>query len=112
MKDKNRYMFCSDCGYAFKEDEIFQKAYTNTAICLCRECALKLAHEITDQYVDIRETQQAMRQAEAEPEGNRLLDKLPECLFTVHRDERGATYHLTPTGLAWLGRRIGVVIWR
>ena len=44
------------------------------------------------------------------PEGNRLLDKLPECLFTVHRDERGATYHLTPTGLAWLGRRIGVVI--
>lgn len=66
MKDKNRYMFCSDCGYAFKEDEIFQKAYTNTAICLCRECALKLAHEITDQYVDIRETQQAMRQAEAQ----------------------------------------------
>ena len=44
------------------------------------------------------------------PEGNRLLDKLPECLFTVRRDERGATYHLTPAGLAWLGRRIGVVI--
>lgn len=44
------------------------------------------------------------------PEGNRLLDKLPECILTVHRDERGATYHLTPTGLAWLGRRIGVVI--
>ena len=53
MKDKNRYMFCSDCGYAFKEDEIFKKAYTNTAICLCRECALILAQEITDQYVDI-----------------------------------------------------------
>lgn len=49
------------------------------------------------------------------PEGNRLLDKLPECLFTVQRDERGTTYHLTPTGLAWLGRQIGVVIhnrWR
>ena len=49
------------------------------------------------------------------PEGNRLLDKLPECLFTVRRDARGVTYHLTPTGLAWLGRRIGAVIhnrWR
>lgn len=44
------------------------------------------------------------------PGGNRLLDKLPECLFTVHRDARGVTYHLTPTGLAWLGRRIGVVM--
>lgn len=66
MKDKNRYMFCSDCGYAFKEDKIFKKAYTNTAICLCRECALKLALEITDKYVDIRETQKAPRQAEAE----------------------------------------------
>ena len=49
------------------------------------------------------------------PEGNRLLDKLPECLLTVHRYARGAIYHLTPTGLSWLGRRIGVVIhnrWR
>lgn len=54
MKDKNRYMFCSDCGYAFKEDEIFKKAYTNTAICLCRECALKLAQEITDQKGNCR----------------------------------------------------------
>ena len=59
MEDKNRYMFCCDCGYAFKRDDIFIKAYTNTAICLCRECALKLAQEISDKYVDIRETQKA-----------------------------------------------------
>ena len=52
MEDKNRYMFCCDCGYAFKRDDIFIKAYTNTAICLCRECALKLAQEITDKEED------------------------------------------------------------
>ena len=43
-------------------------------------------------------------------EGNRVLDKLPECLFTVHRDERGATYHLTRTGLEWLGRQLHITI--
>lgn len=46
------------------------------------------------------------------PEGNRFLDKLPECLFTVHRDERGATYHLTKTGLEWLGRQLHITITR
>lgn len=46
------------------------------------------------------------------PEGNRLLDKLPECLFTVHRDDRGATYHLTKTGLEWLGRQLHITITR
>lgn len=51
MKERERYMLCSDCGYAFEEDEIFKRAYKNTAICLCRECALKLAQEITDKYV-------------------------------------------------------------
>lgn len=44
------------------------------------------------------------------PEGNRLLDKLPECLFTVRRNERGATYHLTKTGLDWLGRQLRIKI--
>ena len=53
MKEREHYMFCSDCGYAFKEEEIFQKAYANTAICLCRECALKLAREIMDKYENI-----------------------------------------------------------
>lgn len=48
MKKREHYMFCSDCGYAFKEEEIFQKTYANTAICLCRECALKLAREIME----------------------------------------------------------------
>lgn len=46
------------------------------------------------------------------PEGNRLLDKLPECLFTVHRDERRATYHLTKTGLEWLRRQLYITITR
>ncbi len=46
------------------------------------------------------------------PEGNRLLDKLPDCLFTVHRNERGATYHLTKTGLEWLGRQLKIKITR
>ena len=46
------------------------------------------------------------------PEGNRLLDKLPECLFTVHRDDHGATYHLTKTGLEWLGRQLHITITR
>ena len=44
------------------------------------------------------------------PEGNRLLDKLPECLFTVRRNERGATCHLTKTGLEWLGRQLKIKI--
>lgn len=44
------------------------------------------------------------------PEGNRLLDKLPECLCTVRRNERGATYHLTKTGLEWLGRQLKIKI--
>ena len=44
------------------------------------------------------------------PEGNRLLDKLPECLIRVCRNERGATYHLTKTGLEWLGRQLKIKI--
>lgn len=46
------------------------------------------------------------------PKGNRLLDKFPECIFTVHRDERGATYHFTKTGLEWLGRQLHITITR
>lgn len=46
------------------------------------------------------------------PEGNGLLDKLPEYLFTVHRDDRGATYYLTKTGLEWLGRQLHITITR
>ena len=44
------------------------------------------------------------------PEGNRLLDKLPECLFRVRRNERGAIYYLTKTGLDWLGRQLKIKI--
>lgn len=44
------------------------------------------------------------------PEGNKWLDKLPKELFRVHKDERGTMYHLTETGLDWLGRQLNVRI--
>lgn len=44
------------------------------------------------------------------PEGNRILDKMPSELFRVHRNECGATYYLTQTGLDWLGRQLKMKI--
>ena len=44
------------------------------------------------------------------PEGNRILDKMPSELFRVHKNERGATYHLTRAGLNWLGRQLKMTI--
>ncbi len=41
-------MLCCDCGFAVKEKKMFKKTYQNTAICLCRKCALKLAREIAE----------------------------------------------------------------
>lgn len=52
MRERERYMLCSGCGYAFKEDNIFKKVYCDTAICLCRKCALKLAREIEEKCGD------------------------------------------------------------
>ena len=49
MKERENYMFCSDCGYAFKQSQLFIKKYHNTAICLCKKCAVKLCTEI-DNY--------------------------------------------------------------
>ena len=46
------------------------------------------------------------------PEGNRIVDKLPQELFRVHRNERGTTYYLTQTGLDWLGRQLHMKIVR
>lgn len=46
------------------------------------------------------------------PEGNRLLDKLPGCLLTVDRGNRGVTYHLTKIGFEWLGRQLHITITR
>ena len=45
-------------------------------------------------------------------EGNKILDKLPKELFAVHKNERGATYHLTRVGLEWLGRQLHITIKR
>ncbi len=44
------------------------------------------------------------------PEGNRLLDKLPDCLFSVRRSDLATTYYLTKTGLEWLGRQLHITI--
>ena len=44
------------------------------------------------------------------PDGNRLLDKMPSCLFRCTRNERGTMYHLTQTGLDWLGRQLNMKI--
>ncbi len=48
MKERDRYMLCCDCGYAVKQKTMFIKEYRNTAICLCRKCALKLGREIAE----------------------------------------------------------------
>ena len=48
MKERENYMLCCDCGYAFKQKFMFIKEYKNTAICLCRKCATKLCNEIAD----------------------------------------------------------------
>lgn len=48
MRERDNYMLCCDCGYAVKEKLMFKKKYKDTAICLCRKCALKLGKEIAD----------------------------------------------------------------
>lgn len=48
MLNPNSIMLCNDCGYAFREKNIFMKEYQYTGICLCRKCAGKLAKEIQD----------------------------------------------------------------
>ena len=48
MRERDNYVLCCDCGYAVKQKTMFIKKYQNTAICLCRKCALKLGREIAD----------------------------------------------------------------
>lgn len=48
MKERENYMLCSDCGLAVKQSSMFIKKYQNTAICLCKKCAVKLCTEIAD----------------------------------------------------------------
>lgn len=47
-KECEPYMLCSDCGYAVKRSRMFVKSYEQTAICLCKKCAKKLAEEINE----------------------------------------------------------------
>lgn len=44
----DKRLFCCSCDYAYKAEKMFIKQYDNTAICLCRKCALKLAREIAE----------------------------------------------------------------
>lgn len=48
MKERENYMLCSDCGLAVKRSTMFIKKYQNTAICLCKKCAINLCTEIAD----------------------------------------------------------------
>ena len=41
-------IFCCSCGCLYKAERMFIKQYNNTAICLCRKCALKLGREIAE----------------------------------------------------------------
>lgn len=52
MKQRDNYMICCDCGYAVKAKHMFKKVYKNTAICLCRKCALKLYTELEDYGIE------------------------------------------------------------
>lgn len=47
---------------------------------------------------------------EAPISGNRILDKLPECVITVRKGGVSMWYELTQIGLDWLGRQIKIKI--
>ena len=57
MKERDNYMLCCDCGLAAKKSKMFIKKYQNTAICLCKKCALKLYTEGLHNHSDYRNYQ-------------------------------------------------------
>ena len=52
MRERNRYMLCSGCGYAVKENIMFTKIYKDSAFCLCKGCTKKLLAEISEKIKD------------------------------------------------------------
>ena len=56
-KGREGFMFCCDCGLAVKMSKLFKKSYHNTAICLCKKCAKKLANEINEKYTEGEDTE-------------------------------------------------------
>lgn len=50
MLKQQKLMLCCDCGYAVDKDKMFIKQYQNTAICLCKTCAMKLQQDIAAKY--------------------------------------------------------------
>ena len=52
MSERDNDMLCCDCRYAVKEKNMFKKVYKNTAVCLCRKCAVKLCTELSDYVIE------------------------------------------------------------
>lgn len=46
----------------------------------------------------------------ANKSGDRLLDKLPDCILSKERSENRVWYTLTAEGLEWLGRQLQITI--
>ena len=44
------------------------------------------------------------------PQGNKILDKLPEIVLRSYRDGKHVEYRLTQEGLNWLGRQLKIKI--
>lgn len=79
MKEREKYMLCCSCGYAFKDKNIFKKAYQNTAICLCRKCSKELVKDI-ESWSDTKRNEIAEYKTEAIKEfidelKNRVVNK-------------------------------------
>ena len=51
-KGHEGFMFCCDCGLAVKRSKLFVKSYYQTALCLCKRCAKKLAKEIKEKFTE------------------------------------------------------------
>lgn len=47
---ENQFVMCSDCGDFIKQKYAFYATYKHGGIILCKDCAKKLAAEITDRY--------------------------------------------------------------
>lgn len=46
----DQFVMCSDCGDFIKHKYAFYATYKHSGIILCKDCAKKLAAEITDRY--------------------------------------------------------------
>ena len=49
---QEEFVLCCECLNANPAKTAFVKGYKETAICLCENCALKLAAEINEKYAE------------------------------------------------------------